>query len=74
MPVLLIGTLDTKGTEIQFVRETLTEAGVLCLVVDTGVLGPPAFAPDISREEVFAAAGTSLGAVQQAKDRGQAVE
>jgi uncharacterized protein (UPF0261 family) len=74
MPVLLIGTLDTKGAEFQFVRDLLNQAGVPTLVVDAGVLQAPVFLPDVSREEVFAAAGTSLAAVRQAGDRGRAVE
>src|SRR5260370_37618381 len=74
MPVLLIGTLDTKGSEVAFVRDLLAEAGVAVLVVDAGVLGPPIIAADVPRERVFAAAGTSLAAVRQAGDRGQAVE
>lgn len=73
MAVLLIGTLDTKGTEFQFVRDMLRAEGVEVLVLDAGVLAPPLFAADISREEVFRAAGTSLEAVLKAKDRGQAV-
>src|SRR5438105_4669132 len=74
MPVLLIGTLDTKGVEVAFVRDRLREAGVDVLVLDAGVLGPPAFAPDIPREQVFAAAGEDLEAVRKAADRGRAVE
>jgi uncharacterized protein (UPF0261 family) len=74
MPVILIGTLDTKGVEFQFVRDLLTEAGLASLVIDAGVLKPPHFPPDISREEVFAAAGTSLAAVREAGDRGRAIE
>jgi uncharacterized protein (UPF0261 family) len=73
MSVLLIGTLDTKGVEFQFVRDLLREAGVSTLVLDAGVLGPPAFVPEISREEVYAAAGTSIDAIVQAGDRGQAI-
>lgn len=73
MPVLLIGTLDTKGVEFQFVRDLLTGAGLPTLVLDAGVLRPPAFAPDIPREDVYAAGGTSLAAVRQAGDRGQAM-
>ena len=38
MPVLLIGTLDTKGTEIAFVRDRLRAAGVETLVMDASVL------------------------------------
>ncbi len=73
MPVLLIGTLDTKGVEFQFVRDLLHSAGVDCLVVDAGVLKPPLFAPDIPREEVYAAAGTSIDAICAAGDRGKAI-
>jgi uncharacterized protein (UPF0261 family) len=74
MPVILIGTLDTKGAELQFVRDLLTRAGVETLLLDAGVLHPPLVAPDIPRDDVYAAAGTSLLAVQQAADRGKAVE
>src|SRR5438105_8446552 len=74
MAVLLIGTLDTKGNEVAFVRDRLTAAAVPVLVLDAGVLGPPAFAADVPRERVFAAAGTRLATLQQADDRGQAIE
>ncbi len=74
MPVVLIGTLDTKGTEIAFVRDLLHTAGVRTLVIDAGVLGAPAFPVDVPREQVFAAAGTTLAALQKAGDRGQAIE
>jgi uncharacterized protein (UPF0261 family) len=74
MAVLLLGTLDTKGAEFQFVRDLLNREGVATLVLDAGVLHPPVFAPDIPREEVYAAAGTSLEAVRRAGDRGRAIE
>src|SRR5581483_8035133 len=74
MSVLLVGTLDTKGVEFQFVRDLLHEAGVSTLVIDAGVMGPPYFAPDVPRERVFAAAGTSLEEILRAGDRGRAIE
>jgi uncharacterized protein (UPF0261 family) len=74
MSVLLVGTLDTKGTEFAYVRDRLRAAGVPVLVADAGVLGPPAFEPDISREAVFSAAGANHERVQAAGDRGKAVE
>ena len=74
MPVVLIGTLDTKGAEFQYVRDVLHAVGVKTLVIDAGVQGPPHFAPDISRDELFVAAGTSIAQVREANDRGQAVE
>jgi uncharacterized protein (UPF0261 family) len=73
MPVLLIGTLDTKGVEFQFVRDQLHQAQISTLVLDAGVQRPPLFAPDITREEVYAAAGTSIDAIRQAGDRGRAI-
>jgi uncharacterized protein (UPF0261 family) len=73
MPVLLIGTLDTKGAETAFVRDRLKAAGVSVAVLDAGVLGPPAFAPDIPREAVFAAAGADAREVKASGDRGRAV-
>jgi uncharacterized protein (UPF0261 family) len=70
MTVVLLGTLDTKGSEYRFVRNLLREAGVATLVVDAGV-SQPVFAPDISQDEVFRAAGTTVQ--QVTGDRGRAV-
>src|SRR5579875_3778748 len=74
MSVLLVGTLDTKGVEFQFVRDLLHQAGVGTLVIDAGVIGPPHFPPDVPRQQVFTAAGTTLEEIQRAGDRGQAIE
>jgi uncharacterized protein (UPF0261 family) len=74
MPVILIGTLDTKGVEFLFVRDLLHEGGVPTIVMDAAVQAPPHFAPDIGRDQVYAAAGTSIEAVKQAADRGLAIE
>jgi uncharacterized protein (UPF0261 family) len=73
MAVLLIGTLDTKGKEVAFARDLLQQAGVRTVTADVGVLEPPAFTADISREQVFQAAGTSLASVQAERDRGKAI-
>ena len=74
MPIILLGTLDTKGVEFQFVRDLLKAQGLDTLAIDAGVTGPPHFNPDVPRDKVFAAAGTSLDAVVKANDRGKAVE
>jgi len=71
--VVLIGTLDTKGAEYDFLRERLELEGVRSLLVDVGTLEPPTSKPDISREEVAAAAGVDLPALVAARDRGQSV-
>ncbi len=73
MPVYLVGTLDTKGHEIAFVRDLLHEYGVATCVVDAGCLGSPSVTADIPREQLFAAAGVTLAALRETNDRGQAV-
>jgi len=73
MPIVLVGTLDTKGDELGFVRDLLVAQGLETLVIDAGSVGPPGFVPDIDRAEVFRRAGTSWEAVRVRADRGHAV-
>lgn len=73
MTVYVFATLDTKGTEAEFVCQQLRLAKVDTLLVDTSCIHPPKVAADVPREEIFRAAGTTLEALQQAGDRGQAV-
>jgi uncharacterized protein (UPF0261 family) len=72
--VVLLGTLDTKGEEYDFLRRKVREEGVDVLLVDTGVLGVPLAEPDISRQEVAAAAGANAEDLAGSGDRGAAVE
>lgn len=73
MSVYLFTTLDTKGQEAQFLREQLEALGVKVSLVDTGCLGTPLVQADISREQVFQAAGMRLEELQSRHDRGAAV-
>jgi uncharacterized protein (UPF0261 family) len=72
--VVLLGTLDTKGEEYDFLRRKVREEGVSVLLVDTGVLGAPLAEPDISRQEVAEAAGANARELAESADRGAAVE
>jgi uncharacterized protein (UPF0261 family) len=72
--VVLLGTLDTKGEEYDFLRRKVREEGVSVLLVDTGVLGAPLAEPDISRQEVAEAAGANAQELAGSGDRGAAVE
>jgi uncharacterized protein (UPF0261 family) len=71
--VLLIGTLDTKGEEYGFVRDLLQARGIATLVMDIGIVGSPAFVPDISAAEVANRGGSSLQSLRVRADRGDAV-
>jgi uncharacterized protein (UPF0261 family) len=71
--VVLLGTLDTKGTEYGYLRDRLLEQGVNVVVVDAGAFDPQIEA-DVTREEVAAAAGADAAALAEAGDRGAAVD
>jgi uncharacterized protein (UPF0261 family) len=72
--VLLIGTLDTKGPEIAYVRDRLRALGTGVIVADSGILGEPLdIVPDVSRAEVARLAGTTIDALRTAGTRGKAV-
>jgi uncharacterized protein (UPF0261 family) len=72
--IALIGTLDTKGAEIAYVRDRLLALGTQPLVVDSGILGEAeGCVADVPRAEVARAAGHELEAVRAAGSRGAAV-
>ena len=71
--IAIVGCLDTKGEETGFLREVIENTGNRAWVIDTGVLEPPAFEPDTSREAVAEAGGASLAELLEKKDRGFAM-
>ncbi|MYD91781.1 MAG: UPF0261 family protein [Caldilineaceae bacterium SB0662_bin_9] len=71
--VAVLGTLDTKGVEVAFLKDQIERCGCDTLVVDLGIVGPPVFEPDLSRRTVAAAAGERIDALAAAGDRGRAV-
>jgi uncharacterized protein (UPF0261 family) len=71
--VALVGTLDTKGPDYAFLAERLRAGGADVIVVDAGTGAPAGISPDISAEQVAAAAGTTIDALRSAGDRGAAV-
>lgn len=71
--VAILGTLDTKGIEVGFLKNRLEAQGCDTLVVDLGILGPPAFEPDIPRRTVACRAGVRIEDIAASGDRGRAV-
>ena len=72
--VVLVGTLDTKGREYAFVRDRIRARDVDVLLVDAGILSEPLTKPDVTRQEVAAAAGADVQALADAGDRSAAIE
>ncbi len=71
--IAIFGALDTKGQEFAFLKAAIEQRGFQTLVVDTGVLGEPAFLPDITHEQVAAAGGVTLADLVAKGDRGEAM-
>jgi len=71
--IALIGTLDTKGTELRYIKDQIERFGCGTFIVDSGIRGEPVnVRPDISREEVARAAGTDIDRLRELP-RGEAV-
>jgi uncharacterized protein (UPF0261 family) len=71
--VVLLGTLDTKGAEYDFVRLRLRQLGCEVIVVDAGSLGQARYPVDIGPDVVAAAAGFERASLAAAGDRGAAM-
>ncbi len=71
--IALIGALDTKATEYQFVRQCIEAQGHRVLLIDVGVLGASSMAPDVTGDVVAAAGGADLAELRSRRDRGEAV-
>jgi uncharacterized protein (UPF0261 family) len=73
--VLVIGTLDTKGPEVAYLKDKLKEYGLNPYVIDVGILGEPVgITPDFSKAQLAQFGGTTIEKVQNAGSRGAAVE
>ena len=61
--IVLVGTLDTKVREYAFLRDRIRARDVDVLLVDAGILSEPLTKPDVTRQEVAAAAGADVQAL-----------
>lgn len=71
--IAIAGTFDTKGTEYVYVKSLVEELGLQTFTIHTGVF-EPVFTPDVSNEEVAAAAGYDINQIVERKDRALATE
>ncbi|WP_417737578.1 Tm-1-like ATP-binding domain-containing protein [Rosistilla oblonga] len=67
--VYAVGTMDTKGEELAYVKECLRSAGIRVKMVDVGTQLPPTVTPDVTRAQV--AENSDFGSDHD--DRGRAV-
>jgi len=72
--VVIVGTLDTKGPEVAYLRDRLQALGLTTTVVDSGILGEPfGIQPDISRAEAAKYGGFTIDELRNKGARGPAV-
>ena len=69
MDIAVIGTLDTKGVEVGFIRDEVVRLGHSPLVVDAGILGQPAIPADVTREGIALAGGEKLADLVKKGDK-----
>jgi uncharacterized protein (UPF0261 family) len=71
--IVIVGSMDTKGVECQYIKERIEMEGFRTITLDTGVLGEPFFRAEISNREIASKAGARLEDLIQRGDRGDAV-
>jgi uncharacterized protein (UPF0261 family) len=69
MPIVIVGALDTKGIEFEFVRNIIKEYGLETILVDFGVMGDPPFEPDVTADETARAGGSTLAELREKADK-----
>jgi len=73
--IALVGTLDTKGAEYQWMADQLAARGITVVVLNAGTHDAAGYtgAIEFSNADLAEAAGTSLDKLRAAQDRGAAV-
>ena len=73
--ILMLGCFDTKGEVFSYLRDCLLAEGERVVTMNTGILGTTDLFPvDIEANMVAEEGGQTLTLLQQANDRGHAVD
>lgn len=69
--VVIVSTLDTKGTETSFLKQLIENRGHKIILVDTGMGGEPTITPDITADEVAKAGGGDINEMWASRETGK---
>jgi len=72
--IAIVGTVDTKGDALQYLKHVIEGRGHQATIVDVGILGDVPFKPAISRDEIAQAAGSSIAEIIGLHDENRAIE
>lgn len=67
--IAIIGTLDTKGDQIEYLKQKIEDEGQSTCVINIGVAGEAPFKPTHDRDDVAQATGTSIKEMLEMNDR-----
>jgi uncharacterized protein (UPF0261 family) len=70
--IVVIGTLDTKGEQILFLKDRITKRGHKAIVVDLSMGDAPLFQADITPQEIAQADGKSIEEITVSRNRSMA--
>jgi uncharacterized protein (UPF0261 family) len=65
----IVGTLDTKGREVAYLKELITKRGHKALAIDIGMGGKPSITADVTAEEIAAAGGGNIEEIRASTER-----
>jgi uncharacterized protein (UPF0261 family) len=72
--IVIIGTLDTKGKEIGYLKELILRRGHQPFIIDIGCGGEPRLEADITADEVAHAAGSDIKKLRGSQERQRVTE
>ena len=67
--ILILGTVDTKGEQLKFLKEQIESRGHIGILMDISMGGESAIKSDITPEEIARLGGAQLDEIITSKDR-----
>ena len=72
--VAMVGALDTKGEEYEFIKSCIESFGVSTIMLDIGTFEPTHLVPDYSSDKLAIAGGTNMEEIRKRNDRDFAMD
>ncbi|WP_300464163.1 Tm-1-like ATP-binding domain-containing protein [Desulfobacula sp.] len=70
--IVIVGTLDTKGDEVDLLRSLIKKRGHHVIVIDTGILHEPQIQADVSKNKIALAGGGDIQSLIEKGDESYA--
>ena len=67
--IVVLGTLDTKGEQIGFLKDHIAQEGHKAIVFDLSMGGTPLFEADVTPQEIAQAGGKDIEEIKSSTDR-----